>query len=77
MTKLNKVLRRDDWNDYEIRAEGRRMRTYLNGVLCVDYTEKDEKIPQQGRLGLQIHAGGPAEVWFKDIRLEELPAERR
>ena len=77
MTKLNKVLRRGDWNDYEIRAEGRRMRTYLNGVLCVDYTEKDEKIPQQGRFGLQIHAGGPAEVWFKDIRLEELPAERR
>ena len=53
------------------------MRTYLNGVLCVDYTEKDGKIPQQGRLGLQIHAGGPAEAWFKDIRLEELPAERR
>jgi len=77
MTKLTKVLRRGDWNDYEIRAEGRRMRTYLNGVLCVDYTEKDDKIPQQGRLGLQIHAGGPAEVWFKDIRLEELPAERR
>jgi hypothetical protein len=77
MTKLNKVLRRGDWNDYEIRAEGRRMRTYLNGVLCVDYTEKDEKIPQLGRFGLQIHAGGPAEVWFKDIRLEELPAERR
>ncbi|HEV3447252.1 MAG TPA: DUF1080 domain-containing protein [Gemmataceae bacterium] len=76
MTKLTKVLRRGDWNDYEIRAEGRRMRTYLNGVLCVDYTEKDEKIPQQGRFGLQIHAGGPAEVWFKDIRLEELPAER-
>jgi hypothetical protein len=77
MTKLNKVLRRGDWNDYEIRAEGRRMRTYLNGVLCVDYTEKDDRIPQQGRLGLQIHAGGPAEVWFKDIRLEELPVERR
>src|ERR1700730_2755284 len=61
MTKLNKVLRRDDWNDYEIRAEGRRMRTYLNGVLCVDYTEKDKKIPQEGRFGLQIHGGGPAE----------------
>src|SRR5437588_803174 len=47
-------------------------REKVNGELCVDYTEKDEKIPQQGRFGLQIHAGGPAEVWFKDITLEEL-----
>jgi hypothetical protein len=77
MAKLNKVLRRSDWSKYEIRAEGRRMRTYINGVLCVDYTEKDEKIPQEGRFGLQIHAGGPAEVWFKEITIEELPPARR
>ena len=72
MTKLEKVIRRGDWNDYEIRAEGKRMRTYINGVMCVDYTEKDDKIPQRGRFGLQIHGGGPAEVWFKDITVEEL-----
>jgi hypothetical protein len=72
MEKLNKVLKRGDWNDYEIRAEGRRIRTYINGVLAVDYTEKDEKIPQKGKIGLQIHGGGPAEVWFKDIIIEEL-----
>lgn len=76
MEKLNKVLKRDDWNEYEVRAEGRRIRTYLNGVLGVDYTEKDEKIPQEGRIGVQIHGGGPAEVRFKDITLEELPASR-
>jgi hypothetical protein len=70
MAKLNKVLRRGDWNDYEIRGEGRRIRTWINGVLGVDYTEKDEKIPQTGRLGLQIHGGGPAQVWFKDITIE-------
>lgn len=70
MDKLNKVLKRGDWNEYEIRAEGRRIRTFINGVLGVDYTEPDEKIPQKGKLGLQIHSGGPAEVWFKDITIE-------
>jgi gluconolactonase len=74
MAKLNKVLKRGDWNDYEIRCEGRRLRTWINGVLGVDYTEPDEKIPQEGRIGLQIHSGGPAEVWFKDLTIEELPA---
>ncbi len=73
MSKINKVLRRGDWNSYEVRAEGRRIRTSLGGVLGVDYTEKDPAIPQEGRIGLQIHAGGPAEVWFKDLVLEELP----
>jgi hypothetical protein len=77
MTRLNKVLRRGDWNDYEIRAEGRRIRTYINGVPGIDYTEKDEKIPQEGRIGLQIHRGGPAEVWFKDLTIEELPPTPR
>jgi hypothetical protein len=72
MAKLNKVLRRNDWNEYEIRAEGRRIRTSINGVAGIDYTEKDEKIPQEGRIGLQIHSGGPAEVWFKDITIEDL-----
>jgi hypothetical protein len=77
MAKLNKVLKRGDWNEYEIRCEGRRIRTWINGVLCVDYTEPDEKIPQEGRIGLQIHSGGPAEAWFKDITIEELPAAPR
>jgi hypothetical protein len=73
MTKINKVLRRGEWNTYEVRAEGTRIRITLGGVLGVDYTEKEVAIPQEGRIGLQIHAGGPAEVWFKEIVLEELP----
>ena len=74
---MHKALRPEEWNEYVIRAEGRHIRTWLNGVPGVDYTESDEKIPQVGHIGLQIHGGGPAEVWFKDIRIEELPAKSR
>lgn len=69
---IDKVLKRGDWNEYVIQAEGRRIRTWINGVLGVDYTEPDPAIPQTGHLGLQIHSGGPAEVWFKDITIEEM-----
>ncbi len=69
---MNEALEPGAWNDYVIRAEGRRIRTWLNGVQGVDYTEPDENIPQRGRIGLQIHSGGPAEVWFKDIAIEVL-----
>lgn len=72
MAAVNKVLRRGDWNDYEIRAEGPRLRTSINGVQVVDYTEPDDSIPREGRIGLQIHGGGPAQVWFKDISIDEL-----
>jgi hypothetical protein len=74
---MHKALKPEAWNEYVVRAEGRRIRIWLNGEPGVDYTEPDEKIPQVGRIGLQIHSGGPAEVWFKDIMIEELPAKRQ
>jgi hypothetical protein len=69
---MHKALKPGEWNEYKVRAEGRRIQTWINGVQGVDYTEADEKIPQVGHIGLQIHGGGPAEVWFKDIAIEEL-----
>jgi hypothetical protein len=41
----------------------------------VDYTEPEEGIPQRGLIALQIHGGGKAEVRYKDIEIEELPAK--
>lgn len=72
MPAINKVLKRGEWNDYLIRAEGRRIRTYINGVLGVDYTEADLTLPQWGKIGLQIHGGAFAEASFKDITITEL-----
>ena len=69
---LLKVLKPHDWNHYEIRCEGRRIQLFLNGLQTVDYTEKDEKIPQDGIIGLQIHGGKPSEAWYKNITIEEL-----
>ena len=73
MEKVNKVLRRNDWNEYEIRCEGRRIRLKLNGVETVDYTEKEATVEDYGIIAVQIHAGPPSEAWYKDITLQELP----
>ncbi|TBX23470.1 3-keto-disaccharide hydrolase [Jiulongibacter sediminis] len=62
----------NDWNDYTVHAEGRRIRLYVNGHQTVDYTEADESIPQKGLIGLQIHGGGKAEAAFKDITIQEI-----
>lgn len=68
-----KLLKPNDWNDYEIRSQDGRIQLRLNGELTVDYTESDESIPQSGYIGLQIHGGGKAKVYYKDIELETLP----
>lgn len=73
MTELNKVLKRDGWNQYEIRCEGKRIRLSVNGLQTVDYTEPDDTIPQFGLIGVQIHGGAVAEASYQDITIQELP----
>ncbi len=68
-----KAVKRNEWNDYRIRAEGPHIQLWLNGVQTVDYTEAEKDIPQKGFIGLQIHGGAKTEVRFKDITIEELP----
>ena len=71
---IEKIVKYDDWNDYTIRCEGPRIRLWLNGTLTVDYTEPDDKIERTGIIGLQVHGGGKTKVYYKDIRIEELPS---
>lgn len=69
--ELDKVLKREDWNDYRIRCEGKRIQLWINDFQTVDYTETDDAIEQTGYIGLQIHGGPPGEAWYKDIEIEE------
>jgi Domain of Unknown Function (DUF1080) len=73
---VNKVLKREDWNDYEIRAEGKHITLKLNGLQTVDYAEEDPKIEDYGIIAVQIHGGPPSEAWYKDITIAELPREK-
>ena len=53
MAAIEKVLRRTNWNEYVIRADGGRITTWINGVQGVDYHEPDAAIAAQGgRLGV-------------------------
>lgn len=71
--EVNKVLKREDWNDYEIRAQGKRITLAINGLQTIDYTEMDPKIEEHGVIAVQIHSGPPSEAWYKDITIVELP----
>jgi len=67
-----KLVKPNDWNQYLIHCQGRRIQLWVNGKQTVDYTEPDASIPQKGIIGLQIHGGGPTEAWYKDVEIREL-----
>ena len=75
LEKMKSVIKLDDWNDYAIRAEGRRIQLSINGVQTVDYVEEDPKIETTGVICVQIHGGPPSEAWYKDITLLELSSK--
>lgn len=71
---VEKLIKHGDWNEYVIRAEGPRIRLFLNGTLTVDYTEADAAIERTGVIALQVHGGGKTKVLYKDITVTGLPA---
>ncbi len=63
-------LQPDGWNNYVIEARGSRLRTFINGHLCVDLD--DPAGAARGIIALQLHSGGKTEVRFRNLKLEVL-----
>lgn len=70
---VKKAVKKNDWNEYRIRTEGRRIRSWINGVPALDYTETEDDVPLNGHIAIQVHGGGKALVEVKDVMIEELP----
>lgn len=70
------TYKKSDWNDYVIIGKGNHLTHYLNGIQTVDVVDNDPKNRAlSGILALQIHAGPPMLVEFKDVRLKQYPKE--
>jgi mono/diheme cytochrome c family protein/glucose/arabinose dehydrogenase len=70
---IKKLEKPGEWNSYELRVEGPRIRLTLNGTLTVDFTETDAGIAREGLIALQIHGGAKSEVSYRALTIEELP----
>lgn len=67
-----KHVKPGEWNHYEIVAVGNRIRTWINGNLCVDLDDAQAGVPR-GIFALQLHSGDAMEVRFKNLKLELNP----
>jgi hypothetical protein len=70
---VNRILKKDDFNDYAIRCTGKHVTIRLNGETTVD--ADFPTLPEEGIIAWQIHAGGAMEVTFKDIHFKEVNAK--
>ena len=71
--EIQAKIKHEDWNDYVIIAKGNHLQHFINGVQTIDVTDLQEaKAARSGVLALQIHAGPPMVVQFKDLRIKEL-----
>ena len=75
---IAKAIKKEDWNNYRIVARNFNLTHYINGVKTTQVIDRDRKTRRaEGLLALQLHAGPPMNVQFKNIRIKELPKRNR
>jgi hypothetical protein len=72
--QVNKVLKKDEFNDYYIKCVGKHITIKVNGLTTVDYEE--DKMPEEGIIAFQLHGGPAMEVVFKKIQFKELNSDK-
>jgi hypothetical protein len=64
------VVRRHDWNEYEITCDGDFIQLKVNGLVTAEL--RDPSVRRSGVIALQLHMGPPMEVEFRNMRIKEL-----
>jgi len=73
--KKQAAFKKGEWNQYHVKAVGKSIKTWVNGVPVADLID-DKTGFSTGFIGLQVHGiakgTGPYEVRWKDISLKDL-----
>ncbi len=73
--EIGASIKKGDWNEYRIEARGNRISLSINGRPTAEATDEDSEARRSGLLALQLHAGPPMKVEFRDLRLKRLNLE--
>jgi HEAT repeat protein len=73
--ELHKHYKKTEWNKYRIVCSGPDITLYVNGVLMCQVTDNDTTARKGGIIALQMHAGPPMKIQFKNIVLKDINRE--
>jgi len=77
--EIQKKIKKEDWNDYVVTVQGNKYKHQINGQTTVEVVDDRpaDKQRRSGILALQLHAGPPMTVEFKNVRIKKLkPADK-
>ena len=67
------AIQKEKWNTYSISAKGNHLVQKINGKVTVEVTDNEvSKRALKGILALQLHAGPPMLVQFRQIKLRQI-----
>ena len=67
---LLRMVKRQEWNAYRIRAEGPEITLEINGVVMARAIDRQEGMAaSKGVIALQMHPGPPMKVQFRNLRI--------
>jgi hypothetical protein len=69
--KIQAAIQKDGWNQYRIVVKGNHIQHFINGHQTVDVVDETPEGAKKGVLALQLHAGPPMQVQFKNITLKQ------
>jgi hypothetical protein len=67
--KAERVVKLQDWNEYEILCQGDHIQLKVNGMVTADLRDSASS---NGIIALQLHRGPPMEAYFRNIRIKVL-----
>ncbi len=69
--EIQAAIKKEDWNDYVVIAQGNHLKHVINGKATADVTDNQaDKRAMSGILALQLYAGPAMTVQFKNIRIQ-------
>ncbi len=72
--EIQTKIKKEDWNEYTISGKGYTFEHKINGVTTSICTDEHKDRRASGILALQLHAGPPMKVQFRNIMLRKLDA---
>jgi hypothetical protein len=74
--EIQSKIKHEDWNDYLIVAKGNHFKHFINGTATIECTDEDDAARPTGILALQLHAGPPMIVQFRNILIKNTGGKR-
>lgn len=71
--ELGKAIRPGEWNDFRVVADGNHLQHFINDTKTMELIDQQtERAATSGVIALQLHAGPPMTVRFRNIQVRAL-----